>query len=70
MKALWVFTIAAAIVFAMHHHHLPAAKIQDRMVTDGDRRFCAVYYAWRETQAVGGIPAVDRLCFDAQEMMP
>jgi hypothetical protein len=45
------------------------AKIQDRMVTDGDRRFCAVYYAWRETQA-GGVPAIDRLCFDAQEMMP
>jgi hypothetical protein len=45
------------------------AKIQDRMVTDGDRRFCAVYYAWRETQP-GGVPAVDRLCFDLQVMMP
>jgi hypothetical protein len=50
-------------------HHEPA-KIQDRMVTDGDRRFCGFYYAWRETQDGGGPVAIDRLCFDAQEMRP
>jgi len=48
--------------------HEPA-KIQDRVVTDGDRRFCAVYYALAETQASGAF-RVDRLCFEAQEMKP
>jgi hypothetical protein len=47
------------------------AKIQDRfpMDTSGPvHDFCDVYYGWRETQAGGGVPAVDLLCFNAAEM--
>ena len=65
-RIVFIIFVAAVALAALHHE---PAKIQDRVVTDGDRRFCTVYYAWRETQA-GGVPAVDRLCFDAQEMMP
>lgn len=61
-----VFVIAVAFAATLHHE---PARIQDRMTTTDGRRFCGVYYAWRETQP-GGVPAVDRLCFDAQEMMP
>jgi hypothetical protein len=50
-------------------------KIQDRLVTSGDRlvtaRFCEFYYDWRATQAGDrGVPAVDLICFDAQEDRP
>jgi hypothetical protein len=64
-----VFIVFVASVALAALPHRPTAKIQDRMVTDGDRRFCGFYYAWRETQT-GGVPAVDRLCFDLQVMMP
>jgi len=65
-RIVFIIFVAAVALAALHHE---PTKIQDRMVTDGDRRFCGFYYQWRETQA-GGVPAVDRLCSDAQEMMP
>lgn len=35
------------------------------------RRFCSSYYAWREQQqGHKGIPGIDQLCFDTQEMKP
>jgi len=66
-RIIFAIFVASVALAAMRHE---PAKIQERVVTDGDRRFCAVYYAWRETQASGGVPAVDRLCFEAQEMKP
>jgi hypothetical protein len=65
-RIVFIIFVAGVALAAMRHE---PAKIQDRMATSDARRFCGVYYAWRETQA-GGVPAVDRLCFDAQEMKP
>jgi len=65
-RIVFIIFVAAVALAALHHE---PTKIQDRMLIDGDRRLCGVYYAWRETQ-VGGVPAVDRLCFEAQEMKP
>jgi hypothetical protein len=60
-----MFVIGAA--FSTLHHPV---KFQDRMASGDARRFCDFHYAWRETQAAGGVSTVDRLCFDAQEMKP
>jgi hypothetical protein len=75
MRAMKIaFVILVASIALLSFCHRPP-KIADRfpMDTGGPartRNFCAGYYAWRETQAAGGVTAVDRLCFDAQEMRP
>ena len=75
--AFIVLVVGVAFSTALCHRQ-PAAKVQGRIEPidlvaaklENMRAFCANYYQWREDQVGGGLAEIDRLCFDAQEMMP
>lgn len=59
--------LVVGVAWSVLSHQPAPAQIPDRI--ESVEAFCENYYRWRETQA-GGVPVVDRLCFDAQEMKP